>query len=113
MAIEIENEEAFFLCLALGTLTAIRSGIWPPDAGIWSLALPAFRESIEPMNLNKEILDIFEGADELSAIEKLLGRQVLDQQIDTWIQTISSRLSELRVKSWSARKQQEGCSTPA
>jgi hypothetical protein len=36
------DQEAFVLCLALGTLEAMRREDWPLDAGIWTLARPIF-----------------------------------------------------------------------
>jgi len=96
------DQEAFVLSLALGTLKAIRVGVWPTDAGIWTLSRPCFREPLETIGLPQEVLNIFEGADELSAIEKLLGRKAVDQQIDKWIEILCSRLALLSDKSWYA-----------
>jgi hypothetical protein len=96
------DQEAFVLSLALGTLKAIRIGAWPTDAGIWTLSRPRFREPLETIGLPPEVLDIFEGADELSALEQLRGRRAVDELIDKWIETLCSRLAVLSEKSWYA-----------
>ncbi|MCI0704078.1 MAG: hypothetical protein L0241_23715 [Planctomycetia bacterium] len=95
--------EAFALCLALGTLEAIRCGTWPAEAGIWTLARPNFSARLEQTGVPSEVLAIFRGADELSALEQLPGREEVEVQISKWIAILHSRLAALPEQSWHAR----------
>jgi hypothetical protein len=65
------DREAFALCLALGTLTAMRAGIWPLEAGIWTLGRPIFWESLTEMD--DTILAVFQSADELNVLAEIAG----------------------------------------
>ena len=40
--LEVSEREALVLCLTLGTLEAMRGGLWPLEAGIWTLGRPIF-----------------------------------------------------------------------
>ena len=73
--LQVSNEglEAFALCLALGTLVAIRSKAWHPDAGIWTIGRPIFKDLLAKSNFPKNVMDAIEQADELSAIQDLCG----------------------------------------
>jgi hypothetical protein len=97
------DREAFALCLALGTLEAMRSGAWPLDAGIGTLARPVFYEPLEATNIPDEVLAVFRGADELSALASLAGRATAERKLDEWIAVLKSRLSTLPDRSWYAR----------
>lgn len=74
--------EAFVACLALGALEAMRSGSWPTEAGIWTLARPVFRRRLESAGLPGPLLDVLQRADELSALEELAGRSAAQADRD-------------------------------
>ena len=94
------DREAFALCLALGTLEAMRSGIWPLKAGIWTLGRPGFWE---PMTeIDDKALVVFQSADELQALAKLAGPLAAEAALDRMIAAVRSRLSALPEKSWYA-----------
>ncbi len=101
--LEIGNgdREAFVLCLALGTLEAMRSGLWPMEAGIWTLARPIFWEAL--VEIDAEVVTVLQSADELSAIAKLAGYPAAQAALDRMIAVIKARLSVLPEKSWYAR----------
>jgi hypothetical protein len=96
------DAEAFILCLAFGTLNAMRSGVWPLGAGVWTLARPAFVETLPRASISDELLDILRRADELSALAELGGRAAADDEMDRMLNTVRARLSSLPEKSWSA-----------
>ena len=95
------DREAFVLCLALGTLEAMRSGAWPLEAGIWSLGRPAFWQPL--VASGSEAVKVLQEADELSALQKLAGRPAAEAALDRMISAVRSRLSALPEKSWYAR----------
>ena len=58
-------------CLVLGTLQQIESGILGPEAGVWCLARPRFREeAIERGLLSEAFVEALQWADDLAAIEE-------------------------------------------
>src|SRR5262245_13550752 len=71
--------EAFALCLALGTLEAIRCGAWPAEAGTWTISRPVFRDRLAAVGAPDEVLAIFSRADELSALEQLAGPGAVEE----------------------------------
>ena len=97
-----EGLEAFALCLALGTLEAIRSKAWDPDAGIWTIGRPIFKSLLEKSNFPKNVMDVFEQADELSAIQKSSGMDAYSRCLDQSITVLTERLKELSDQYWYA-----------
>lgn len=97
------DREAFVLCLALGTLEAMRSGAWPLEAGIWTLGRPAFLQPLERGSVAAEVVAELEAADELEALSSLCGRPAADAKLDRMIAAVRSRLSALNDRPWSAR----------
>jgi hypothetical protein len=95
------DREAFVLCLALGTLEAMRGGAWPLEAGIWTLGRTAFWQPL--VESDSGVVEVFQAADELSALAKLAGRPVAEEALDRMIAAVRSRLSALPEKSWKAR----------
>ena len=95
------DREAFALCLALGTLEAMRQGGWPLEAGIWTLGRPVFWEPL--VEVDDTTLEVFQSADELSALAKLCGYPVAEAALDRMIAVVRTRLSALPKKSWYAR----------
>ena len=95
------DREAFVLCLALGTLEAMRRGYWPLTAGIWTLGRRIFWEAL--VDIDDEVLAVFQSADEMSALAKLAGYPAAEAELDHMIAVIRARLSVLPEKSWYAR----------
>jgi hypothetical protein len=82
-----ENDKAPFLaCLGIGTLYAIREGVLPASAGIWTLGPPPLWKPLEGQpGAMADIVEVFSMADELSAIQKLLPDKfeaTVDELID-------------------------------
>lgn len=107
LAVASSDQEALSLCLALGTLQAIRSGAWPVEAGIWTIARPVFRSPLESLDIPDEVLKVFQHADELSALLELAGREAVDRKIDEWIAVLQARLASLPEQCWYAKWQAE------
>ncbi len=97
-----KDVEAVALCLALGTIQAMRSGAWPTEAGIWTLGRPLFWAPLERLGLPAQILGIFQEADEWEATERLLGREHLERMLTRVSEQILSRLAELEDPSFRA-----------
>ncbi len=95
------DREAFVLCLALGTLEAMRRGDWPLVAGIWTLGRPVFWEAL--VEVDEKVVEVFQSADELSALAELVGYPAAEKELDRMIAVIRARLSSLPEKSWYAR----------
>lgn len=95
------DREAFALCLALGTLEAMRRGDWPLVAGIWTLGRPIFWEAL--VEVDKDVVAVFQSSDELSALAKLAGYPAAEEELDRMIAVVRKRLSALPEKSWYAR----------
>src|SRR4051812_6831401 len=96
------SRDALVLCLALGTLEAMRSGVWPLEAGIWTLGRPLFWEPLKRAGLSEEVLDIFQTADELDALEELAGWPAAEAVLDRMLEIIRRHLEALPDKSWHA-----------
>jgi len=71
LLVKSETFEPFVLCLALGTLEAIKSEIWSTEAGIWTIGRPNFLNELEKMNVSEETLNILVQFDELNALKEL------------------------------------------
>lgn len=101
--LEIGNgdREAFVLCLALGTLEAMRGGLWPLTAGIWTLARPIFWEPLA--EIDAKAVEVLQTADELSAIAKVVGQPAADAELDRMIGVVRARLAALPEKTWYAQ----------
>ena len=94
------SREALVLCLALGTLEAMRRGAWPLEAGIWTLARPMFWESLA--EVDDAVVKVFRSADELDALADLVGYSAAEAALDRMIAVVRSRLAALPEKSWYA-----------
>jgi hypothetical protein len=92
--------DAFLGTLVLGTLEAMRAGLWPLDAGIWTLGKPVFREPLERAGLGKELAAVLREADELSALAELAGRAAADARLDEMIATVRLRLTATAAQLW-------------
>lgn len=100
--------EAFVACLALGALEAMRSGSWPTEAGIWTLARPVFRRRLESAGLPGPLLDVLQRADELSALEELAGRSAAQAELDRMIEIVRASLAGTASTLWRARWAERG-----
>ena len=100
--VDASDLEAFVACLALGTLEAMRLGTWPLDAGTWTLARPEFWQALEVSGLPKELLDVLQRADELSALEALCGRPAVEAELDRMLEVVRARLAEKTSSLWRA-----------
>jgi hypothetical protein len=96
------DRDALVLCLALGTLEAMRSGVWPLEAGVWTLGRPAFWEPLKRAGIPEEVVNIFQAADELDALEQLSGRAAAENLLDRMSGIIRSHLEALPKKGWRA-----------
>ena len=102
LRVSTEDREAFVLCLALGTLEAIRSKAWHPDAGIWTIGRPAFQTFLRNAKLPADVMAVFQIADELSAIQNLSGSNVYLRRLEESIATLVERLRERPNQFWNA-----------
>ncbi len=91
---------AFLACLGIGTLHAIRTGILPAEAGIWTLGAPRTWGPISGLPfVSQEILDVFQACDELSAIQKLMP-DGFDATITQLIDRLQAELSNIEDPGW-------------
>ncbi|MDX1928599.1 MAG: hypothetical protein SFV81_18860 [Pirellulaceae bacterium] len=97
-----EGLEAFALCLVLGTLEAIRSKAWSPDAAAWTIGRPRFKCLLESSDFPEDVMAVIEQADELSAIRDLSGMDAYSQCLDQSITVLTERLKELSGHYWYA-----------
>lgn len=74
--------DGFLGALVLGTLEAMRAGLWPLDAGIWSLGRPVFRAPLERAEISEPIATALREAGELSALATLAGQGAADARLD-------------------------------
>jgi hypothetical protein len=89
-----KNLDSFLACLGLGTLTAIQKGVLPASAGVWTLGLPRVHQPLKDINtLSRDILDVFSGADELSALQKLAPTD-FDNELNKLIEQLQTILAE-------------------
>lgn len=96
------NLDAFTTTLVLGTLEAMRSGLWPLEAGMWTLGRPIFREPLKQAGLHRELVAVLEEVDELAALADLRGRPAADARLDEMITTVRLRLSPTAANLWRA-----------
>lgn len=103
LLVSSETFEPFVLCLALGTLEAIKSEIWSPRAGIWTIGRPNFLDELEKMNVSEETMNILVEFDELSALEELVEKDIFESKILEIEQAIKSRLKGFAENYWNAK----------
>lgn len=101
-------QEAFVLCLTLGTLEAMRRGALSLEAGIWTLGRPVFWQPLQGAGLDPAIVSVLQTVDELSALESLCGRCAADEALDRMIATVRARLSASPNRFWYARWSTKG-----
>lgn len=97
-----ESFEPFVLCLALGTLEAIKAGIWPSEAGVWTIGRPNFLDELEKMRISDETIDLLVQFDELSALEDL-DEADFENELHKIEQKIKTRLKDFSGQFWNAK----------
>lgn len=95
--------EPFVLCLALGTLDAMKAGIWSAEAGIWTIGRPDFLEKLDELKITEETINVLVQFDELSALEKFAGREDFERELEKIEQSIKRRLRDFPETFWNAR----------
>ena len=71
-----DDRIAFLACLALGTLYAIRQGVLPAEAGIWTLGRPQVRAPLEhEPGVPAGLIEVLSTSDELDAIKTALPHE--------------------------------------
>ena len=106
LSVSVETFEPFVLCLALGTLEAIKSEIWSSEAGIWTIGRPNFLDELEKMNVSEETVNIFAQFDEISTLEEL-NKEVFEEELQKIEQKIKQRLENFSGKYWNAKWSKE------
>jgi len=102
-----ETFEPFVLCLALGTLEAIKSGVWSSEAGIWTIGRPNFLDKLEELKVSEETINILVEFDELNALEKFVGRDDFNEKLAGIEHSIKKRLADFSQNFWNARWETE------
>lgn len=92
----------FVACLGVGTLQAIRDGILPLEVGIWTLSSPIFIKSIEDNDISPEVVNVFQTADELSALKELAPEE-FKAQVDLLINRLLQELISNPNPTWSIK----------
>jgi hypothetical protein len=98
-----ETFEPFVLCLALGTLEAMKSAVWSSEAGVWTIGRPDFLQKLEELNVSEETIDLLVQFDELNALEKFSGREDFDRELEKIERRIKERLADFSGGFWNAR----------
>jgi hypothetical protein len=76
LELAVHDVPAFLACLGIGTLTAIAQGTVPPETGIWTLAVPRFREPLLHLStIPTDLLEVFGTSDELVALQTVRPEQ--------------------------------------
>lgn len=102
LLVKSETFEPFVLCLALGTLEAMKAGIWSSEAGIWTIGRPNFITELEKMNVSEETINLLVQFDELNALEKL-SKEDFESELLIIEQKIKDRLECFSNDYWSAK----------
>jgi hypothetical protein len=102
LLVSSETFEPFVLCLALGTLEAMKSRIWSAEAGIWTIGRPNFLDKLEKLKISEETLNLLVQFDELSALEKLVEREDFDRELMKIESSIKKRLEDFSENFWNA-----------
>ena len=103
LLVSFETFEPFVLCLALGTLEAIKSGTWSSEAGIWTIGRPNFLAKLEELEVSEETINILVEFDELSALEKLVNSDDFNRNLVKIEQNIKKRLEDFSGNFWNAK----------
>ena len=99
--------EPFVLCLALGTLEAIKSGIWAAEAGVWTIGRPNFLDKLEKLKVSDETINVLVQFDDLSALEKLVEPDDFNRELMKIEHSIKKRLEDFSGNYWNAEWSEE------
>lgn len=79
--IHTPNPTLYIAFLALGLLSAIKSGVISPEAGIWTLRMPKNYDEILPYCTPKlqNIIECFDELDLLSRLDAVAYAQTIDR----------------------------------
>jgi hypothetical protein len=103
LLVNSETFEPFVLCLALGTLEAMKSRVWSSEAGIWTIGRPNFLDKLEELKVSDETINILVEFDELNALENLVDKDDFDRELLKIEQNIKKRLEDFSGDFWSAK----------
>ena len=103
LLVSSETFEPFVLCLALGTLEAMKSRVWSSEAGIWTIGRPAFLDKLEEMNVTNETIDVLVQFDELNALEKFVEKDDFNAELMKIERAIKKRLEVFSKDFWDAK----------
>jgi hypothetical protein len=103
LLVSSDTFEPFVLCLALGTLEAMKLKVWSSKAGIWTIGRPNFLNELEKMKVSEDTLDILVEFDELSALEEFVTEEDFNNKILKIEENIKKRLEDFPEKFWSAK----------
>src|SRR5690242_839038 len=81
LSVNSDTLEPFVLCLALGTLEAMKSKIWSAEAGIWTIGRPNFWSKLEKMKVSEDTLNILVEFDEFDALEKFVAEEDFNNKL--------------------------------
>jgi hypothetical protein len=98
-----ETFEPFVLCLALGTLEAMKSKVWSAEAGVWTIGRPNFVDKLEELKVSEETINALVQFDELSALEKLVERDDFNKELMKIEHIIKKRLGDFSETFWNAK----------
>ena len=101
--VSAETFEPFVLCLALGTLEAMKSRVWSAEAGIWTVGRPDFLEKLDELKISEETVNVLVQFDELSALEKLVDTEEFNRELMKIERKIKERLKDFSGNYWNAR----------
>jgi hypothetical protein len=103
LLVNSETFEPFVLCLALGTLEAIKSETWSSEAGVWTIGRPTFLSKLEEMKIPTEIIDVLFQFDELNSLEKLVEKEDFHNELTKIEMAIKKRLEDFSKDFWYAK----------
>jgi hypothetical protein len=103
LSVSVETFEPFVLCLALGTIEAIKAEVWSAESGIWTLGRPNFLDKLEEMKISEDTINILVQFDELNTLEKLVEKDVFEHELVKIEDAIKKRLEDFSETYWNAK----------
>ena len=103
LSVSVETFEPFVLCLALGTIEAIKSEVWSAESGIWTLGRPNFLDKLEEMQISEDTINILVQFDELNTLKKLVEKDIFENEIVKIEEAIKKRLKDFSATYWNAK----------
>jgi len=98
--IDEQEQIGFFLCLVIGTLSAIKARALSPDIGIWALGRPHLRETLAQFSdVPPPLLKALSVADEFSALD-IVNPEELGRLIDQLLDELEDALRQLPNAMW-------------